>query len=283
VTFAQKQLAVGQLAQVRISGTNNSLRGWQDAFSQELGAPVAAQDTAGMLGIKGGDWGGYAAIGASVRFSVPTTITLDLGKVGKISDEEKRTARDIFLAAAILTTYFLVVGLFRNFMYTSKARELEQYRRDPELEMVFGGKSKEDIAEMFKEMTQQVRMSQIIIRPKLKVSDVLKDVVESLPEKVWITNLSLTNPMDSDNRGGPMLSMTGHSVAATVGQEQDLALKFRDKLANSAVIGKLFQDIQISVAGKALAIETSSALDPDQLAQRLEQRTSFTVTARSKR
>lgn len=286
VTFAQKQLAVGQLAQVRVSGTNSSLRGWQDAFSQELGVPVAAQDTAGMLGIKGGDWGGYAAIGASVRFSTPTSIMLDLGKVGKISDEEKRTATDIFIAATLLTAWFLVVGLFRQFVYTAKSRELNQYQRDPAIEQVFSGRSKEDIDEMFKEMAEQVRITAIVSSERIKVSDVMRDVVNSLPEKVWITRMALSNPMENAGAAGGrglMLELNGHAVAATVGQEQDLALKFRDKLQSAPVIGKMLPDIQMSVSGKPVAVDTSQAMDPDQLARNLEQRTTFTVVAKARK
>jgi hypothetical protein len=281
VTFAQKQLAVGQLAQVRVSGTNSSLRGWQDAFSQELGSPVAAQDTAGMLGIKGGDWGGYAAIGASVRFLVPTSTTLDLGKVGKISDEEKRTALDIFIVAGILTAYFLIVGAARQLSYVSKSRELAEFKRDANLEAIFNGKSKEDTDEMFKQMSAQIKLTSVLTNERIHVSQIIKDIVDSLPEKVWVTHLAITNPLALDGHSSPVLEIQGHAVAATVGQEQDLSLKFRDKLAAAPIIGKLFPDIQMSVQGKPIGIDGSGALDPDQLAQRLETRTTFSILGKA--
>ncbi len=281
VTFAQKQLAVGQLAQVRVSGTNNFLKGWQEAFGQELGSPVALQDTAGQLSIKSGDWGGFAAIGASARFLVQSSITLDLGKVGKVSDEEKRVATDIFIAGAVLTAWFLVVGLFRNMTYAAKARELQQYRRDAPLEELFAGRSKEEVDEMFKTMNSQLKTTFVLTHEAVKVSDVMKELVDCLPDKVWITHMDLENPMEGGSLATPRINLQGHAVAATIGQEQDLALSFRDRLQKSKLIGKLFPDIQINITAKPLS-DDSRAMDPDQLAQRLEQRTSFTLTAASK-
>ncbi|HBT62733.1 MAG TPA: hypothetical protein DEB40_13420, partial [Elusimicrobia bacterium] len=162
VAFAQKQLGVGAISQIWLSGSGANLSVWKDAFSRSLSLPVMLQDTPALLGIKGGDWGGYAAIGASLHFQASSAMTLDLGDVGRSSDEEKQTARDLLVAGGGLTALFLILGLFKLGLYEFRARELHSLQRNAEIEAVFQNKIPEEINGMFKSMREQLDLTKEI-------------------------------------------------------------------------------------------------------------------------
>jgi hypothetical protein len=282
LAFAQKQLGVGNLSQLRVSGTNGAISAWADAFTQEVGTQAQTQDTAGMLGIKGGDWGGYASIGASMRYLQPSTLVLDLGKVGKITDEERRTAKSSLAIMGTIAVFFAVTGVFNNMMFKYKERVLAKYRRPPEVEAIFTGKGKNTIEAMLKGMQSQTGMSQNLNpESSVKTTALLKDVVESLPEKVWLTSLTINNPVVAGTTGITM-DLWGHAVAATLGEEQELCLSFRDKLQKSPLVGKTFKDFKINVDGKPMTFGPNEGLDPDALTKKLEERTQFHLVATSK-
>lgn len=283
IAFAQKQLAAGQLTQVRLSGANNAISGWQEAFAAEAGVPATVEDTAGQLGIKGGDWGGFAAIGASARFLASTTMTLDLARIGKISEEESRAAKDILMISGLVALVILGAGLMRESLYRVRARELSKYRPEPDIEVVFAGKRAIDIEGLLKDMQNQADVVRGVGVVPVRISAVLKDVVDALPEKAWLTQVQITNPLLKDTAVQLEMSLAGHCVGATLGQEQDLAFEFKERLLKSPVVGKLFPEIQVSVAGKPLSKEKSEGLDPAALADQLEQRTFFTVTGKAQK
>lgn len=282
VSFAQKQLSVPALTQVRVSGSSPSLAGFKEAFTQETGTPAVIQDTASLLGVKAGDWGGYAAIGASARFLAPSATTLDLGQVGKISDEEKRAARDILLLSGLLALWFVAAGLVNTFLYHRKAQELLKYKRDKAIEAVFSGKSAAAIEEMIKGMQDQADFTQGLGPDAPKATALLKDIVDSLPEKAWITALRLEDPLHKGGMVGQELTISGSCVGASISEERDMAYQFRDKLAKSPVAGKLFKYIeQPSCQSTPIAEEAKQGLDPDALADKMELRTSFNIVART--
>lgn len=279
--FTQKLLAVEPVSRVRVSGTTPELPRWQEAFSSELGVEATLQDTAGMLGIKAGDWGGYAAIGSSLRFLQPTTMTLDVGRVSRIADDERRAALGILVFSAVLALWFAAVGLFRASVYQFKSRELLKYKREPEIQAVFAGKSAEEIEKLLKDMQAQMAIAQGLGAQSSKVTALLKDVAESLPERVWVTGIDLSNPM-AKGLQALELHITGHAVGNTPAQEQDLVFQFRERLSKSPAVGRIFPDITVSVSAKDLPLETSQGLDPGALARRLEERTTFTIIARAR-
>lgn len=277
VSFAQKQLGVGQLVQVRVSGAAGNIQQWRDAFAQELGLPVTALDTAASLGIKGGDWGGYAAIGASTRFLAPGAITLDLGRIGQVTEDERRTARNIFVLAAVAAAWFSIVGAFRQMDYQSKARELQKYRRDPEIEAVFAGKAQGDVDTLFRTMRQQIDSLSVLGDEKpARMVLLLKDVVDSLPERVWLTRIAIRRGMLKTLGGDDFeVSLSGNAMAATPRQEQELAFQFKDNLARSPVLGALCKDLQVSIV--AAKSQPGAALVPAEQQKKLESRTTFTI------
>jgi hypothetical protein len=282
LSFAQAQLGVGKLLEVRASGGEPLLGQWVEAFTKEVGIPARIQDTPAMLGIKKGDWGGYAAIGASLRFAGAKTMTLDIGAVGRVTEEEKRVAKDIMAVSLALAGLLVLVGLFRGALYHAKARELGAYKRDVAVEAVFSNRSANEIESMIKSMREQSAAAGVLGGETSKVSGVLRDVVENLPEKAWLTSFDLNNPLQRTDRIGAELILTGHAVAPTKQEEQDLYFQFRNSLSKAKVTGALFSDINGSVE-HAKNDSESGSLSPEDFEEKREKRTEWRITGGVKR
>ncbi|MBI5240845.1 MAG: hypothetical protein HY926_10265 [Elusimicrobia bacterium] len=280
ITFSQKQLAVGALGGISVSGSTANLAAWKDAFSRELGLPVAVQDTPALLGIKSGDWGGYSAIGASLRFQVPSTVFLDLGAIGRVTEDEKTVARDFLAASALFTAGLLLMGLLKFAAYIYKAREFRSLQRDRQVEEVFRGKSENDIQEMFRKMRAQNELTLTLCgQDRIRMTDILKDVVETLPEKSFIFKLLVNRPAAFGVGNAPSLSITGHAVGENTANEQDLSFRFRDQLAKTPAAGKLFPDLKMTVqAADPAGLETGAAANSEEHIRKIEDRTTFTLT-----
>ena len=283
LAFAQKQLALSGISKIELSGTLALLGPWREALAKETGLPTAIQDTAKLLTIKGGDWGGYAAIGASARNLVPSGMTIDLSAADRVSDDERQTARDLFIAGLAMAALIALVGLFDIATYSYRARALNAYKVSPEIRAALSGLQPADIDLKLKEMSEQldhVRTVTSSARPH--ISALLRDIIELMPENAWLSGFSASNPLLTDKEG-IVVTLRGRARGASVSEEQNLAAQFKDTLLRSAKIGKLY-DIQISLESKrASPAQTDQQLDPVSLARKLEERTAFVIELRAKR
>lgn len=283
VGFVQKALASEPPKRLRVSGAAaEGLDQWAAAFGQETGVKAEVQDTAALLGIRAGDWGGYAAIGASARFTTPSPVTLDLGRVGEVTDEEKRVAFDIALLSAALSGLLFAVGLFQQGLYAFRARELSRYKRDPQLEAVFSGKTPDQIETMLKQMEQQAEAGESVSGDSPRMVNVLKEIVDSLPDKVWLTQVSVQKPLVASPQSRAELHLVGGASGGTITEEQGLSYQVRENLIKKPLISRIFPNIQIAVSAKEQA-ENRGAPDAAALAKRLESRTTFQLTGEAKR
>lgn len=281
LSFSQAQLGVGKLSAVRVSGGEPAPAQWKEVFSKEANLPVAVQETASLLGVKKGDWGGYAAIGASLRFIGVKTMALDMGAVGRVTDEEKRVAKDILLLALALSGALAFVGLFRETVYRFKAGELGKYKRDVSVEAVFANRSSAEIERMIRAMREQSEAVGVLGQENVKASAVLRDVVENLPEKTWLTSLDLNNPLQRTDRLAPELRLRGHAVGASKQEEQDLYFQVESNLRQGKVIKALFADVNGFFVQAKGETETTS-LSPDAFEEKREKRTEWNIRAGAK-
>lgn len=283
LSFASKQLALTGITKIKLSGTPAVLGPWKDALSAETGLPAEIQDTARLLSIKGGDWGGYAAIGASARAQRPAPADLDLSAVNRISDEERQTARDIVLAGAGVAGLVALLGAFAHLSYGWRARELTQYKVDPDVRAALLGLPQAQIDEKLAAMRDQFDRLQGTNPPGPKLSAVLRELIDLMPDSVWLTKISISNPLTVEKgKDALVLTFVGRARGATSAQEQEMAFSFRDALLASEIIGKAFE-VQLSLQMQASSGAPDSSLDPRALAKKLEERTEFTVVMKSKR
>lgn len=283
LAFATKQLGLTGLSKIKISGTPAALGPWKDAFAAETGLPCEIQDTAKLLSIKGGDWGGYAAIGASTRAFAPSTVTIDLATKERVTVDERQTARDIIILGMAAAAVIAAVGIFQTLAYSHRAQELNNYTVEPDVRAALEGLKPDDIVAKLREMGEQLnRLKSVTGGKRLVLSTVLHDVVEVMPDNLWFTKISVSNPLAND-KDSMTISLRGRVHGASGAEEQDAAFQFKETLLRDPKIGAAF-DVQISVSGKAAAPDKSgSGLDPTALAQALEDRTEFTIELKGKR
>jgi Tfp pilus assembly PilM family ATPase len=283
LSFAQKQLGMTGISKIKLSGTPATLGPWKDAFATETGVPVEIQDTAKLLSIKGGDWGGYAAIGASTRASVKSAVSIDLATTDRVGEDERQVARDIIIAGMALAVFIAGVGLFQMTTYSQRAKVLNDYKIEPDVQAALQGLKPADIDLKLVEMKDQLeKLRGVTGTKRLMISNVLRDVVALMPENMWLTKVTVLNPLVNE-KAVLELSLSGHVRGATGAEEQDTAWQFKDTLLRDPNLGPLF-DVQISVVGKSAAPETAGqGLDPEALARKQESRTEFTIDMKRKK
>ena len=288
ITFVQKQLGFAELSEVRLSGQHADLEMLKNAFANETNLPCSIRDITERLSVKEADWEGYAAIGCSAESLSPTD-GIDLSVTDQISEEERRTARDILIAGSILALIFAGIGLFKTLTYTYRAQELHLYEKkiDPQLNAELASLKPDALNEMVKGMQKQLVELRHITKPgRPKISAILKGIIDVMPEKIWLDRLSVANPLNGNESNALRMTLFGHAQDQSIASEQDLAFQFKDNLVKDAVIGANF-DINISLKKEAESSDgsgiTQSGMDPKSLAQKLEERTSFTLELRSKK
>jgi hypothetical protein len=288
LAFVQKQLGLPALSQIRVSGNLAELDKMRDAFAQETKLKAVLQDTPKLLSIKSGDWGGYAALGASAHSLVPTP-AIDLAAADRITEEERHVARDIIILGALAAVVLAAMGLFKTATYTYRAQELYKYRAkiDPDVDASIGTLDPMSIDAMLKDMQSQLdQIRSVTIMRHPKVSIVLKQVIDAMPERVWLEHISVANPLIGSDKAPLLLTLHGHSQDKTVQDEQSQVFQFKENLIKDPILGKGFEislSVQKQTSGADDAALATGGLDPKTLAERFEERTSFTLELKSKR
>ncbi len=288
MSFVQKQLGLAGLSQIRVSGNLADLDKLREVFAQELQLPAVLQDTPKLLAIKSGDWGGYAALGASAC-SLTSGDSINLAEINRIAPEERSVARDVMIAGAVLAAFLAVLGLFKTATYAYRAQDLHRYQSkiDPDVNAAIGALDPAAIDKMLSEMQsqlEQIRTATIMVRPK--VSALLKEIIDSMPERVWLDKINVSNPLASAGKSPQTVELNGHVQDKTVADEQSQVFQFKENILKNAVLGKDFE-ITLSVQKKSDASDdaypATGGLDPKSLAVKLEGRTEFTLNLSSKR
>ncbi|PCI36640.1 MAG: hypothetical protein COB53_08905 [Elusimicrobia bacterium] len=248
IDFTRKQLNSPNMSKIRISGQIGQREEWQKAFSEDTGAAVEIQDTDKMLGLRGGQWGGYSAIGGALRHLVSTPLTLDLSAVGKISDEDRRTATGILAISAILAVFFLVVGIYRNTVVMAKSRQFRNLTSDAEVADAFRGKMAGDIELMIGEMRDKVNSFGALTAQQVSLTEVFQTIAETIPDPAWVTQVRYENPLSlTGNRQGRKLDITGFVSTGNRAEEQDIGYSFSTKLKSTKAFEEGFPFIEPSV------------------------------------
>lgn len=283
VRFAQKQLSSRVQSQLLLSGNAPDLKQWSDAFSSELGMPAQAQDLPRRLGVKACDWGGYAAIGASLRLSTPSAITLDLGRIGRVGEDERRAARDLLAVSSAIALFLSLLGAWRFLDCRSLERRLRREQIPPMAAAAFQGKSQTQIAALLDKMGGQAQAASLALRHAPKTTALIQDIVKAMPDNLWLTELKVNSPLRRQDmmEDSPEIILSGRAQGPSVAAEQDMAFAFRQQLLKTPELAKTFGDVQIALSGKAVDAK-QQGVAPDILRRRLEERTSFQVTMKEK-
>lgn len=287
LSFVSKQLNLPRVAKVKVGGNNPSLPQFIEAFAQESGSPAEAQDTAKALSIKGGDWGGFASIGASAKDLVDSPLSLDLAATDRVTDEERQVARDILIIGALVAGFFAVVGLYSRMTYGMRARELARYQVEPDIKMLLQGRTAPDIQQQLSDMQTQLDQLRNITRSdRPKLSAVLREIVTIMPQSVWLTQIQMSNPLGvTADKAVLEIVLRARAHGQSSAEEQDMAFQFQEAVRRSETLGKAFE-VNMSLQGRVdgpTGGEGAPGLDPAALSRKIEERTGFTLTLRAKK
>jgi Tfp pilus assembly PilM family ATPase len=290
LSFVQKQLGLAGATRLRVSGNVATLDALMNALSSETGLPAALMDTPKLLGIKSGDWGGYAALGASAHSLAPASTTVDLAASDRVSEDELRSARDIILAGGALAALLCVLGVWKSASYSYRARQLYSYRAkiSAGARKSLGGKSEDAMQKVLSRMQKQLDLLKTVSGAQIKISVLFKEIIDAMPAQIWLDHINVMNPLQSNNKQGFLVSMHGHAESRTVSQEQSLVVQFKEALAQEKLIAKHF-DIQLDISNASMADSTANdaapgqgGLSPAALARKLAERTQFTISLAEK-
>ncbi|MEE8425252.1 MAG: hypothetical protein V3S11_05465 [Elusimicrobiota bacterium] len=248
IDFTRKQIGSTGPKHVRISGRIGEMENWQKAFAQDLGCEVLIQETDKRLGLKGGLWGGYAAVGTALRHLAPTPLNLDLSTVGKISDEDRRAAGTILTIAAIIAGILLLIGGIRFTQAELQSRRLASMKSNTLIFEAFSGKTAYEIETMMSEMKTKSLAFGSLMGQRVSLTRVFEVLAELIPESAWVSQISYANPTMTGARGKARnILISGRVIDQSRAQEQDTAYRFADKLRKDKDFAKAFKSIEMEV------------------------------------
>jgi len=281
----QKQLGLSGVSRLDVSGNLAGLPALAEAFAAETGLKAAIQDTPKLLGVKTGDWGGYASLGASVQPPLNAPSPLNLAAIGRVTDEERQTARDILILGAVFAAFFAVMGVVKTVTYSFHAQELHKYEKllPPDVGLSLAGLAPAQIDNQLKDMQAQLTQLRAVINGgrHLNISTVLKEIIDAMPERLWIDHLNIANDLVNSDKPFDVV-LGGHVQDKSVADEQALAFNFKEALIKNPLLGKSFE-ISISVQRMGDSEFAQAASDSKALAGMLEKRTQFQLELRAKK
>jgi len=290
LSFVQKQLNLTTVSRVRVSGSIPNLEEMRAAFAEDTKLPAVVQDTPKLLNVKSGDWGGYGALGASAHTLMPTVSTLDMATTERVTDDERQTARDIMILGLVVAFFLAASGLLKSATYTYRAQELHQYEKkiDPDVKDSLTGLDPMAIDTLLKDMQAQLDQMRAVTGATArhpKISVILKAIIDVMPDKIWFDHISITNPLMGADKQAFDITLRGHAQDSTLLSEQGLAFQLKDALTRDPMLGKTFE-ISLSLQKTAGSDDNASSqqgLDPRALAEKLEERTLFSLELKAKK
>jgi hypothetical protein len=281
IDFTRKQLGSKGPSKIRVSGQIPQIDAWRSAFAQEIGLEVAAMDIDKPLGLKTGQWGGYAALGASLRHQTSTRLQLDLSGVARITEEDRRAAWTIFKITGIASLLLLALGGARLVMANLAQTRLSKMLSTTAVLEEFSGKQKEEIETSISRMRDRVNFLASITTRDISLTQLMKIVSETIPDPVWVTNLNFSSPISiSDLKAPRTLNLSGNVIGPSPAAEQDLAFRFTESLRKDPVFSKAFLSIEPTIENKTSSPEEESDggfPDPSAAEANLEKRTHFVI------
>ena len=227
IDFARKQIGTAGPTSIRLSGHIGDMAAWREAFSQDLGREVTVLDVDKSLGLRGGQWGGYAAIGAGMRALATSNVSLDLAGAGRVSEEDRRAATMILFLSFALSGLLLVVGLIRYASAGSKARQLRVMQADAEISEAFKDKSVADIEAEIEEMRKKAESFGALTVSQVPLTRLLEAIAEDIPRSAWITGIDYDNPLAyAGKRHSRTLTIRGKVVDSGRAIEQATLIRF---------------------------------------------------------
>jgi len=280
IDFARKQIGLSGQESVRLSGKIGEMGAWRDALAEDLGKQIAYIDVDKELGLRAGQWGGYAAIGSALRPLTPTPITLDLSGINRITDEDRHSAKAILLLGILVGAGFLAAGAYRYLQYSVQNRTLGKMSADAEVYKAFQGKTSAEVEQEIDSMRAKVNSFGAIAAPQVPLTYLLEALSDTIPRSAWVTEIAYENPLSGGRKQARKLSIAGCVSDRSRAIEQDIAYKFAEALRQDERFKMAFPlcDPEVTAPSQDLSESRDAG---ENLDTRERNATRFTIRCRS--
>ena len=279
--FIAKQLEKDPFEEAVIVG--HETEQWIPALEADSKKPVRKWDLREVYGIETKSVGEIAAIGSSIKFYDHKTPDLDFTKGNRLSEYEFNASLTAWKGAAVLMIILLLL-IGKGWMgVQNKAKELAQTKASNKQTIAdFDGLTASQIQSNLSKMKSQNSNLESIFANESTLTPILEEVVDTIPQEMWITKFSYTDSFPSKGPSTRSVTIEGAIKTGKDGRA-DLALgnQFKDALVQMPNFKKICGDAAtiryVNVAG---ASNTSAAGSSGRAST--GQETSFVFTCAAK-
>lgn len=241
IDFIHKQLGSKIYEEIHLSGVN--LDFWKNAVEEDTKLKVKICQPGTFVNMKNTDWGTYASLGASIRQAMYSASDIDIRANVKEGLDTKAAVSFLWKTAAAVTLVFLAFFLYYQFRLSYLNIRISRAGKDTglvaELKELSAGEIKSYITgfEERLELISAVNKEIAYFTPKLEA------VVDSIPSRVWLENISYSHPVRSDTgRSSPdKMIISGYLSAKNKEEELALANEFKDRLQDESDISSIYK------------------------------------------
>ena len=268
--FIAKQLEKDPFEEAVIVGYD--IDQWVPALEADSKKPVRKWDLREVYGIETKSAGEIAAIGGSIKFYDHKTPDLDFAKGNRLSDYEFNASLTAWKVAAVLIVILLLMMGKGWLGVQSKAKELADVKASNKMTIAdFDGLTANQIQSNLSKMKSQNGNLEALLSDTDAITPLLVEVVDTIPQEMWINKFNYTEPFPSKGPGSRNISIEGAIKTGKDGRA-DLALgnQFKDALIKLPNFKKICGDsatiqyVNVAGAGNANAAAASGRPNADQ-------------------
>ena len=268
--FIAKQLEKDPFEEAVIVGYD--IDQWVPALEADSKKPVRKWDLREVYGIETKSAGEIAAIGGSIKFYDHKTPDLDFAKGNRLSDYEFNASLSAWKVAAVLIVILLLMMGKGWLGVQSKAKELADVKASNKMTIAdFDGLTANQIQSNLSKMKSQNGNLEALLSDTDAITPLLVEVVDTIPQEMWINKFNYTEPFPSKGPGSRNISIEGAIKTGKDGRA-DLALgnQFKDALIKLPNFKKICGDsatiqyVNVAGAGNANAAAASGRPNADQ-------------------
>ena len=237
--FVSKQLEKDPFDEAVIVGSE--MEQWLPALEAEVKRPVRRWNLKEVYGINVRYIGEVAAVGAACKFYDDKLPDLDFTKGTRLSRYEFNASLMLWKLTVVA---LIIIGLMfvKNYISAknidrtlAKERKAHEYTLD-DFKGLTGGQIKTNL----ERIKMQNQTLENIVKNDAYVTPVLVDLLNSMPDKVWLTNISYQDGFPSAGPKDRHISVAGRIRTDKGGQaDLEVGTAFREALSKTKTFGQV--------------------------------------------
>ena len=238
--FIAKQLERDPFEEAVITGVDADQ--WIPALEADSKKPVRKWNLSEVYGIDTRSAGEIAAIGASIKFYEHKTPDVDFTKGNRLSAYEFNASLTAWIVAAVLIVLILAFIGKGYWGQYQKEQELVRAKSSQKSRIAdFEGLTASQIQSNLDKIKTQNSNLQAMIKYDHVVTPILAEVVDAIPQGVWITKFSYSDVFPGKGSEERSVVLDGAIESGTRDGRDDLALgnRFKEELAKQPTFKRI--------------------------------------------